>query len=79
MGSWRLGIALTLGIWVRWASVFGLLFMVTLLFASNYPGVGAPMWQYFGASLEHSVLGICFVAFLIGRADGVWAVGGREE
>jgi thiosulfate dehydrogenase [quinone] large subunit len=78
-GELAIGIALTLGVWVRWASAFGLLYMLTLLISSNYPGAGAPMWEYFGASLEHSVLGICFVAFLIGRADAVWAVGGREE
>ena len=78
-GELASGIALTLGVWVRWASAFGLLYMVTLLVSSNYPGPGAPMWQYFGASLDHSVLGICFVAFLIGKADGVWAVEGREE
>ena len=78
-GELAIGIALTLGVWVRWASAFGLLYMLTLLLSSNYPGTGAPMWQYFGASLEHSVLGICFVAFLIGRPDAVWAVGGREE
>jgi uncharacterized membrane protein YphA (DoxX/SURF4 family) len=78
-GELAIGIALTLGVWVRWASAFGLLYMVTLLVSSNYPGPGAPMWQYFGASLDHSVLGICFVAFLIGKADGVWAVEGREE
>jgi thiosulfate dehydrogenase [quinone] large subunit len=78
-GELSIGIALTLGVWVRRASAFGLLFMVTLLFASDYPGAGAPMWQYFGASLDHSVLGICFVAFLTGEADAVWAVGGREE
>jgi uncharacterized membrane protein YphA (DoxX/SURF4 family) len=78
-GELAIGIALTLGVWVRWASAFGLLFMMTLLFASNYPGVGAPMWQYFGASLEHSVLGLCFVAFLMGSSDAVWAVGSREE
>jgi len=78
-GELAIGIALTLGVWVRPASVFGLLFMVTLLFASNYPGAGAPMWQYFGASLDHSVLGICFVAFMIGRADAVWALRPGEE
>ena len=78
-GELAIGIALTLGVWVRRASAFGLLYMVTLLFSSNYPGAGAPLWQYFGASLEHSVLGICFVAFLIGRADAVWAVGGGER
>jgi thiosulfate dehydrogenase [quinone] large subunit len=78
-GELAIGIALTLGVWVRRASAFGLLYMLTLLFSSNYPGAGAPMWQYFGASLDHSVLGICFVVFLIGRVDAVWAVGGREE
>ena len=78
-GELAIGIALTLGIWVRWASAFGLLYMVTLLFSSNYPGAGAPMWQYFGASLDHSVLGLCFVAFLMGKPDAVWGVGGREE
>lgn len=78
-GELAIGIALTLGIWVRRASAFGLLYMATLLVSSNYPGAGVPMWQYFGASLDHSVLGICFVTFLIGEADAVWAVGGAEE
>jgi len=74
-GELAIGIALTLGIWVRRASAFGLLYMLTLLFSSNYPGAGAPLWQYFGASLEHSVLALCFVAFLVGEPDAVWAVG----
>jgi thiosulfate dehydrogenase [quinone] large subunit len=78
-GELAIGIALTLGVWVRRASAFGLVYMVTLLVSSNYPGTGAPMWQYFGASLDHSVLALCFVTFLIGRADAVWAVGGRDE
>jgi thiosulfate dehydrogenase (quinone) large subunit len=78
-GELAIGIALTLGVWVRRASAFGLLFMVTLLFASNYPGAGAPFWQYFGASLDHSVLGFCFIAFLMGKSDAVWALAGREE
>ena len=78
-GELAIGIALTLGIWVRRASAFGLLYMATLLVSSNYPGAGAPMWQYFGASLDHSVLGLCFVTFLIGESDAVWAVGGTEK
>jgi thiosulfate dehydrogenase [quinone] large subunit len=78
-GELAIGIALTLGIWVRRASALGLLYMMTLLVSSNYPGAGAPMWQYFGASLDHSVLGLCFLTFLIGEADAVWAVGGAEE
>jgi thiosulfate dehydrogenase [quinone] large subunit len=78
-GELAIGIALTLGVWVQRASAFGLLYMTTLLVSSNYPGAGAPMWQYFGASLSHSVLGLCFLTFLIGEADAVWAVGAREE
>jgi uncharacterized membrane protein YphA (DoxX/SURF4 family) len=77
-GELAIGIALTLGVWVKRASAFGLLYMATLLVSSNYPGAGAPVWQYFGASLEHLVLGICFVTFLMGKADAVWAVGGAE-
>ena len=74
-GELAIGLALFLGICVRPASVFGLLYMLTLLFSANYPGVGAPSWQYFGASLDHSVLGLCFLAFLISRSNTVWSLG----
>jgi hypothetical protein len=70
--------------WVNWAGGFdhfgqagdvaGLLLMLALLFSSDYPGPHAAFWQYFGASLSHSVFGLCFVAFLVGRADAVWSV-----
>jgi thiosulfate dehydrogenase (quinone) large subunit len=70
-GELAIGLALTSGILVRAASFFGLVFMLSLLFSSNYPGPQAPLWQYFGASLEHSVLALCFLAFLIGRPDAV--------
>src|SRR5271168_1130277 len=74
-GEFAIGLGLVLGIQVRLASVFGILFMLTLLFSSDYPGAGAPFWQYFGASLSHSVLVLCFLAFLIGRSDAVWSLG----
>jgi uncharacterized membrane protein YphA (DoxX/SURF4 family) len=73
-GELAIGIALVLGVLVRPASTFGLLYMLTLLFSSNYPGAGAPFWQYFGASLDHSVLALCFLAFLIGRTEEAWAL-----
>jgi thiosulfate dehydrogenase [quinone] large subunit len=57
------------GVLVRTASAFGLLYMLTLLFSSNYPGAAAPFWQYFGASLDHSVLALCFVVFLVATTD----------
>ena len=69
-----IGIALIFGILVRPASVGGIVFMFTLVFSSDYPGAAAPFWQYFGASLSHSVFILCFLAFLIGRADAVWSV-----
>jgi len=73
-GEMAIGISLALGIWVRLASTSGILFMLTLLFSSNYPGAGAPLWQYFGASLDHSVLALCFLSFLIGDSTSVWSV-----
>jgi thiosulfate dehydrogenase [quinone] large subunit len=73
-GELAIGIALLFGILVRPASVGGLIFMLTLLASSDYPGTGAPFWQYFAASLSHSVFALCFVAFLIGRANTVWSV-----
>lgn len=68
-GELAIGLSLVSGVQVRLASCFGLLFMLSLLFSANYPGPNAPLWQYFGASLEHSVLALCFLAFLIGRSD----------
>lgn len=68
-GEFAIGISLVLGVMTRVASAFGLVYMVALLFSSNYPGAGAPMWQYFGASLDHSVLAMCFATFLIGDPD----------
>src|SRR5438874_13830550 len=53
-GELAIGLALVLGILVRSASFCGLIFMLTMLFSSDYPGAGAPVWQYFGASLSHS-------------------------
>jgi thiosulfate dehydrogenase (quinone) large subunit len=64
-GEFSIGLALTLGILVRAASIGGVVFMLTLLFSSDYPGGGAPLWQYFGASLGHSVFALCFTSFLM--------------
>jgi len=60
-GELAIGLALVTGLWVRIASVFGVLYMLALLFASNYPGAHVAIWQYFGASLDHSVLALCFL------------------
>lgn len=68
-GELAIGLALILGILVKTASAFGLVYMLSLLFSANYPGANAPFWQYFGASLDHSVLALCFLAFVVGQSD----------
>ncbi len=78
-GELAIGLALVLGVLVRVASAFGLLFMLTLLFASDYPGPHATFWQYFGASLSHSIFACCFAAFLVGRSDAVWSLAARRK
>lgn len=78
-GELAIGIALVFGILVRAASAAGVVFMLTLLFSSDYPGAGAPFWQYFGASLSHSVFILCFAALLIGRADAVYSLKTRGK
>jgi thiosulfate dehydrogenase [quinone] large subunit len=72
-GELAIAIALILGVCVRPASAGGLLYMLTLLFSSNYPGAQAPLWQYFGASLDHSVLALCFITFLLGNSAAAWS------
>lgn len=73
-GELGIGLALVSGVLVRTASAFGFVYMLGLLFSSNYPGAHAPFWQYFGASLDHLVLAFCFAAFVVGDADRVWSV-----
>ena len=78
-GELAIGLSLLSGILVRAASFFGLIYMLSLLFSANYPGAGAPFWQYFGASLDHSVLALCFLTFLVGRADNALAIQWKRE
>lgn len=68
-GELAIGIAFVLGRFVRAASLCGLAYMATLLFSSNYPGPHAPFWQYFGASLNHLVLALCFAVFAITKVE----------
>ena len=78
-GEFAIGLALVLGILVRPASICGLIFMLTLLISSDYPGSAAPLWQYFGASLSHSVFALCFVAFLFAHSEAAWSISAWRE
>ena len=73
-GELAIGIALVLGILVRPASICGLIYMLSLLFSANYPGPDAAFWQYFGASLEHLVLALCFAAFALGKPEEILSI-----
>ena len=73
-GEFAIGVALLLGLAVRPASVFGAIYMLALLLSSNYPGPNAALWQYFGASLSHSVFLLCFAVLAVGRSDAVLSI-----
>jgi len=74
-GELAIGIALVTGVLVRTASVCGFIYMLALVLSANYPtpsdypGGQAALWQYFGASTDHLVLALCFLAFIFGNAD----------
>jgi thiosulfate dehydrogenase (quinone) large subunit len=78
-GELVIGLGLVLGLFVRSASVCGIIYMLSLLFSSNYPGPHTALWQYFGAALNHLVLALCFGAFAVGNADRVFALRPRFE
>ena len=74
-GELAIGLALVSGVLVRAASACGLIYMLSLLFSSNYPGAHAALWRHFGASLDHSVLALCFAAFVAGDSARVLSLG----
>src|SRR5207248_6640337 len=73
-GELAIGLAMVSGILVRPASVCGMIYMLTLLFSSNYPGANAAFWQYFGASLDHLVLAFCFATLMLSNPEEVLSI-----
>jgi thiosulfate dehydrogenase [quinone] large subunit len=73
-GELAIGLSLVFGVLVRPASVCGVVYMLALLSSANYPGTNAPVWQYFGASLDHSVLALCFGAFAFTNPEELWSI-----
>ena len=75
----ELGIALSLifGFLVRPASIGGLILMVNFILSTWYaPGHDAPVWQYFGANLDHIPLLFLFTIFYAARAGDFWGFDG---
>jgi thiosulfate dehydrogenase [quinone] large subunit len=75
----ELAIAMSLifGWLVRPASIGGVILMVSFILSTWYaPGHDAPVWQYFGANLDHIPLLFLFVIFYAARAGDVWGLDG---
>src|ERR1700730_7686654 len=71
------GISLLVGLWVRPASVLGILFLLNLTIAAWWePGHGAPLWRYFGARLDTLPLMLLLIIFFAADAGRVWGLDG---
>lgn len=71
------GISLLIGLWVRPASIVGILFLVNMVLATWWgPGRGVPVWRYFGAELDHIPLLLLLVVFYAADAGRVWGLDG---
>ena len=75
------GVSLLLGLWVRPASVLGILFLLNLTLAAWWePGHGAPVWRYLGARLDTLPLMLLLIIFFAADAGRVWGLdGGRGQ
>lgn len=59
-----IGICLLLGLWVRVASVVGIVFLLNITLASWWDaGHGMPIWRYFGARLDTLPLLLLLIIF----------------
>ncbi|HZC23495.1 MAG TPA: DoxX family protein [Candidatus Binatia bacterium] len=75
-----IGICLLLGLWVRFASVLGILFLVNMTLATWWaPGHGMPVWRYFGNELEHLPLLLLMVIFFVADAGSTWGFDGLRK
>lgn len=73
-----IGISLLLGLWVRPASIVGILFLVNMVLATWWaPGRGVPVWRYFGAELDHLPLLLLLIVFYAADAGRVWGLDGH--
>ena len=72
-----IGLSLVLGLWVRAASVGGVLHMISLTLATWWaPGHDVPKWRYFGNELDHLPLLFLFLIFFSVNAGGAWGLDG---
>jgi len=73
------GVCLLLGLWVRPASIVGIIFLLNLTLAAWWdPGHGVPLWRYFGARLDTVPLLLLLIIFYATDAGKVWGLDGRR-
>jgi uncharacterized membrane protein YphA (DoxX/SURF4 family) len=71
------GVCLLLGLWVRFASLVGIFFLLNLTLASWWDaGHGVPLWRYFGARLDTLPLLLLLVIFFAANAGRGWGLDG---
>jgi uncharacterized membrane protein YphA (DoxX/SURF4 family) len=73
-GELFIGLSLLLGVLSRVASFFGLALMLAMWLSGGYPGPHVAFWMYWGASLNWSILALCFVVLMIGRPEDLWSL-----
>ena len=74
------GLCLLLGLWVRHASVVGIMFLINLTLAAWWDaGRGVPLWRYFGSRLDTLPLLLLLVIFYVADAGRVWGIDGRRR
>ena len=75
-----IGFSLLVGLWVRPASILGMLHMLSLTLATWFEvGHGMPVWRYFGAELDHLPLFFLFVIFFVANAGEVWGLDKKRQ
>jgi uncharacterized membrane protein YphA (DoxX/SURF4 family) len=74
-----IGISLLLGLFVRAASVLGILFLLNMIACTWWEvGHNVPVWRYFGAELDHIPLLLLFMIFFAADAGKTWGLDGRR-
>jgi len=70
-----IGVSLVFGLWVRAASILGVLHMINLTLATWWePGHNVPAWRYFGNELDHLPLLFLFLIFFTAKAGRTWGL-----
>ena len=76
-GELAIGLSLVFGLWVRPASIAGIIEMLSLTLSTWFsPGHHAPPWQYLGAELDHLPLILLFAIFIASRAGEYYGADG---